>query len=226
MVPVHRKQRILCLCSWLPAGAALTGSLAATITSCVAQGTGIRPPPRGENTNFKKKNHRTTQEDEKYRQVGKDESHLTLRRHDCAGAGRAPRIPRGIPLHPALSGLPPCGERRDNDQRSPPCRSCWIHDPGTAGTSVLLLSPEQLWPQSGSSPAPWGGGRGGPTAAVSLLPVRDWRWDQRRRRVGVHGAGAGVRRHSQSIPGGTALLFPRGDHARSRQQEIQTTLIF
>lgn len=57
MVPVHRKQRILCLCSWLPAGAALTGSLAATITSCVAQGTGIRPPPRRENRNLKK-NHR------------------------------------------------------------------------------------------------------------------------------------------------------------------------
>lgn len=146
MVPVHRKQRILCLCSWLPAGAALTGSLAATITSCVAQGTGIRPPPRGENRNLKKIIG-TTQEDEKYRQVGKDESHLTLRRHDCAGAGRAPRIPRGIPLHPAPSGLPPRGERRDNDRQSPPCRSCCIHDPGTAGTSVLLLSPEQLWPR-------------------------------------------------------------------------------
>lgn len=211
MVPVHRKQRILCLCSWLPAGAALTGSLAATITSCVAQGTGIRPPPRGENRNLKKIIG-TTQEDEKYRQVGKDESHLTLRRHDCAGAGRAPQIPRGIPLHPALSGLPPCGERRDNDQRSPPCRSCCIHHPGTAGTSVLLSGPEQLWPR----------GEGAEEARSS----RGRAPGQGRAEEAGGRPRAGVRRHSQSIPGGTALLFPRGDHARSRQQEIQTTLIF
>lgn len=157
MVPVHRKQRVLCLCSWLPAGAALTGSLAATITSCVAQGTGIRPPPRGEEQEFKNKTKKkiiigTTQEDEKkYRQVGKDESHLTLRRHDCAGAGRAPWIPRGIPfplhLHPLLQEFPP------RDGRSPPCR---IHHPGTAGTSVLLVSPEQLWPRGeGAQGGPW-----------------------------------------------------------------------
>lgn len=223
MVPVHRKQRILCLCSRLPAGAALTGSLAATITSCVAQGTGIRPPPCGENRNLKK-NHRNNARGREVQAgwEGRVTSHT-----------QTPRLCWGWqgPPDPAWNSFPSgafgaSSMRRDNDQRSPPCRSRWIHDPGTAGTSVLLLSPEQLWPRSGSSPAPWGGGRGGPAAAVSLFPVRDWRWDERRRRVGVHGARAGVRRHSQSIPGGTALLFPRGDHARSRQQEIQTTLIF
>lgn len=99
--------------------------------------------------------------------------------------------------------------------------------------SAIPSLPELLHPPSwhsrdirpplgpGAALAPWGGGRGGRAHSSRGLAPGQGRAEEAGGRPR-----AGVRRHSQSIPGGTALLFPRGDHARSRQQEIQTTLIF
>lgn len=216
MVPVHRKQRVLCLCSWLPAGVALTGSLAATITSCVAQGTGIRPPPRGENRNLKK-NHRNNARGREVQAgwEGQVTSHTQTPRL-CWG--------RQSPSDPAWNSSPSsafraCSTWRDDGQRSPPCQSCWIHHPGTAGTSILLLSPEQLC--LGAAPAR-PRGEGAEEGPQQPCPGSQSGTGAGMRRVGIHGARPG------SV--GTPSPFPAGlrcsSHARSRQQEIQTTLIF